>query len=217
MRAHLLQLDLVWEDHNANYRLAERALDTASPDPGDLVVLPELFDTGFSFRTEKNADTQDRTLRFLLGLADDLGVTIQGSRTLRPCDCDKAFNAATVVAPSRCAMALRLSCCFARSSLSALVSSACLRSISSIFAARCCTAPSTAREWVAAAAAAGDVLPLRCQCAVQWSRAAFATGRSVHETACWDNAQAYDGSIPGWAQYLRDAGRSVEADGEEEE
>ncbi|MFI4892050.1 MAG: nitrilase-related carbon-nitrogen hydrolase, partial [Phycisphaerales bacterium JB058] len=99
MRAHLLQLDLVWEDHNANYRLVERALDSASPDPGDLVVLPELFDTGFSFRTEKNADTQDRTLRFLLSLADDLGVTIQGSRTLRPCDCDKAFNAATVVAP----------------------------------------------------------------------------------------------------------------------
>ena len=45
------------------------------------------------------------------------------------------------------------------------------------------------------------------------ARAAFATGRSVHETACWDNAQAYDGSIPGWAQYLRDAGRSVEAIG----
>ncbi|MCA9273123.1 MAG: hypothetical protein KDA31_08765 [Phycisphaerales bacterium] len=99
MRAHLLQLDLVWEDHEANYRLVEVALDNASPDPGDLIVLPELFDTGFSFRTEQNADTEDRTLRFLLGLADDLGVTIQGSRTIRPCDCDKAFNAATVVAP----------------------------------------------------------------------------------------------------------------------
>ena len=99
MRAHLLQLDLAWEDHEANYRLVEDTLDKADPDQGDLVVLPELFDTGFSFRTEKNADTEDRTLQFLLGLADDLGVTIQGSRTIRPCDCDKAFNAATVVAP----------------------------------------------------------------------------------------------------------------------
>lgn len=45
------------------------------------------------------------------------------------------------------------------------------------------------------------------------ARASFATGRHVHETECWDNAQAYDGSIPGWAQYLRDAGRSVEAIG----
>ena len=41
------------------------------------------------------------------------------------------------------------------------------------------------------------------------ARAAFATGRPVYQTACWDNAQAYDGSIPGWAKYLRDAGRSV--------
>jgi len=100
MRAHLLQLDLVWEDHEANFRLVERALDQADPDPGDFVLLPELFDTGFSFRTEKNADSEDRTLRFLLALADDLGVTIQGSRTIRPCDCDKAFNCATVAAPN---------------------------------------------------------------------------------------------------------------------
>ena len=99
MRAHLLQLDLAWEDHEANYRLVEDALDNAKPDPGDFVLLPELFDTGFSFRTETNADKEGRTLEFLLTLADDLGVTIQGGRTLRPCDCDKAFNAATVVAP----------------------------------------------------------------------------------------------------------------------
>ncbi|MGB0552080.1 MAG: sulfatase-like hydrolase/transferase [Alphaproteobacteria bacterium] len=45
------------------------------------------------------------------------------------------------------------------------------------------------------------------------ARASFATGRHVHETACWDNAQAYDVSIPGWAQYFQDAGRSVEAIG----
>ena len=45
------------------------------------------------------------------------------------------------------------------------------------------------------------------------ARAGFATGRHVHETKCWDNAQAYDGSIPGWAQYLQQAGRPVEAIG----
>ena len=45
------------------------------------------------------------------------------------------------------------------------------------------------------------------------ARASFATGRHVHETACWDNAQAYDGTIPGWAQYLRAAGHPVEAIG----
>ena len=45
------------------------------------------------------------------------------------------------------------------------------------------------------------------------ARGSFATGRPVHETRYWDNAQAYDGSLPGWAQYLQQAGRPVEAIG----
>lgn len=101
MRAHLLQLDLAWEDRQANFRLVEQALDEAKPDEGDLVVLPELFDSAFSLNASQNADRNDETLRFLLDLADDLGVTIQGSRTVLPCDCDKAFNNATVVAPGQ--------------------------------------------------------------------------------------------------------------------
>jgi len=39
------------------------------------------------------------------------------------------------------------------------------------------------------------------------ARAAFATGRDVHETGYWDNAIAYDGRVPSWAHALRDAGR----------
>lgn len=105
MRAHLLQLDLVWETPESNYRLVEDALDRARSDPGDLVLLPELFDTGFSFRTDKNTDAEGKTLAFLLRLADDLGITIQGSRTLRPCDCDKAFNGATIAAPGETLLA----------------------------------------------------------------------------------------------------------------
>ena len=41
------------------------------------------------------------------------------------------------------------------------------------------------------------------------ARAAFATGRYVHDNGCWDNAIAYDGSIPSWAHVLRDAGHHV--------
>jgi choline-sulfatase len=41
------------------------------------------------------------------------------------------------------------------------------------------------------------------------ARAAFATGRYVHENRCWDNAIAYDGQIPSWAHILRDAGHQV--------
>lgn len=41
------------------------------------------------------------------------------------------------------------------------------------------------------------------------ARAAFATGRHVHQNRCWDNAIAYDGRMPSWAHVLRDAGHRV--------
>ncbi|MEM1329800.1 MAG: nitrilase-related carbon-nitrogen hydrolase [Planctomycetota bacterium] len=101
MRAHLLQLDLIWEDRAANHELVERTLDTVELDRGDLVVLPELFDSGFSLNTDSTADREGTTLRFLVDLADDLGVVIQGSRTVRDCHCNKATNRATIVGPGQ--------------------------------------------------------------------------------------------------------------------
>ncbi len=41
------------------------------------------------------------------------------------------------------------------------------------------------------------------------SRAALATGRYVHQIRFWDNAIAYDGSVPSWHHRLRDAGHEV--------
>ena len=44
------------------------------------------------------------------------------------------------------------------------------------------------------------------------SRASFQTGRYVHEIRFWDNAIAYDGSVPSWAHRLKAAGHRVEFD-----
>jgi choline-sulfatase len=41
------------------------------------------------------------------------------------------------------------------------------------------------------------------------ARAGFATGRYVHEIGFWDNADAYDGSVPSWHHVLRDAGHEA--------
>ncbi len=41
------------------------------------------------------------------------------------------------------------------------------------------------------------------------ARAGFATGRYVHEVGFWDNADAYDGSVPSWHHVLRDAGHEA--------
>lgn len=101
MRAHLIQMDIVWEDRAANHALVERMLDGADVRAGDLVVLPELFDVGFTLNLDTAPDKGGDTLRFLLRLADDLGVTIHGSRAVRSCDCDKARNMVTVAAGER--------------------------------------------------------------------------------------------------------------------
>lgn len=97
----MFQLDLAWEDREANFRLVERAADSTDIAEGDLIVLPELFDSGFSLNVASTSDKDGRTLRFLLDLADDLGVTIQGSRTVQSCSaCANATNRATIVAPN---------------------------------------------------------------------------------------------------------------------
>jgi choline-sulfatase len=41
------------------------------------------------------------------------------------------------------------------------------------------------------------------------ARAALATGRYVHQVRFWDNAIAYDGSVPSWHHRLRDARHEV--------
>jgi choline-sulfatase len=45
------------------------------------------------------------------------------------------------------------------------------------------------------------------------ARACLATGRYVHQNKCWDNAIAYDGSMPSWGHYLQDANICVNSIG----
>lgn len=44
-------------------------------------------------------------------------------------------------------------------------------------------------------------------------RAAFASGRFVHETRLWDNAMPYTGALKGWGHRLQAAGIPVESIG----
>lgn len=100
MRAHLIQMDIAWEEKTINYRKAESLISRASPEPGDLVLLPEMFDTGFSFNTEKTADHDGATLRFISELARDHEVYVHGARTVHARGESHARNHATIVDPS---------------------------------------------------------------------------------------------------------------------
>lgn len=99
MRAHLVQLDIVWEDREANWRGVDALLAGTDIAEGDLVVLAEMFDSGFSLNIEQTADGDGRTLEYLRSLAKRLGVYVQGGRTVLEAGEDKATNRAPVIGP----------------------------------------------------------------------------------------------------------------------
>ncbi|MBL8757732.1 MAG: carbon-nitrogen family hydrolase [Phycisphaerae bacterium] len=98
MHAHLLQTDIAWEDRPANHRRVAAMLDALRPARGDLVVLPEMFDTGFSFRLDVTADRDGSTLAFLREAGARHAVTLQGARTVIGPD-GKGRNRASVIGP----------------------------------------------------------------------------------------------------------------------
>ncbi|MCA6483952.1 MAG: nitrilase family protein, partial [Chitinophagaceae bacterium] len=53
----LIQADLHWEDKEKNLLQLEQMLNNKSPQ--ELVILPEMFNTGFSMRPEVLAETME--------------------------------------------------------------------------------------------------------------------------------------------------------------
>lgn len=104
MKAHLVQLDIQWENTAANREKVAQMLDRAAPTAGDLVLLPEMFDTGFSMNIASTADKDASTLQFLLELAEDYQVIIQGGRTLASCHRCLAANIMSIVGPRNALM-----------------------------------------------------------------------------------------------------------------
>ncbi len=96
MRAHLVQLDIQWEEPGANFDRVKRLLTGVRP--SDLVVLPEMFDSGFSLNTETTAD-KGATLAFLSDLARGLRAYVQGGRTVLPAGATHAHNRAPIFGP----------------------------------------------------------------------------------------------------------------------
>lgn len=99
MRAHLVQLDMSWEDKPANRRAARDLVARAGVSPGDLILLPEMFDTGFSFNIAATADGAGETLGFMKALAREHRATVQGGRTTPPTDRCSPGNVMTIVGP----------------------------------------------------------------------------------------------------------------------
>jgi predicted amidohydrolase len=84
MNAICIQLDIVWSDPQANRQALAGLLTSADIEPGDMLVLPEMFSTGFSMDPTALAEPPDGpTATFLSRTADQLGVYLLGGLAAR--------------------------------------------------------------------------------------------------------------------------------------
>ena len=78
-----IQTSLVWEDKEANLRLIEKKI-LALSDPAELVILPEMFTTGFSMKPEFFAETMDgHTVSWMKAIAAQKRIILTGSLIIR--------------------------------------------------------------------------------------------------------------------------------------
>lgn len=96
MKAIALQFDIAWENKPANFAKVRSFLEQASPEPGSLVALPEMFATGFSMNATAIAEERGgETEQFLAALAKEFRITVIGGAAIRGRD-GKTRNKALV-------------------------------------------------------------------------------------------------------------------------
>ncbi len=75
----LIQSDLLWEDKQANLQAFEQKILGIKP-PTELIVLPEMFSTGFSMEPEKLAeDMEGTTVKWMKRISAEKKVVLTGS------------------------------------------------------------------------------------------------------------------------------------------
>ncbi|MDX9785950.1 MAG: amidohydrolase [Desulfobacterales bacterium] len=90
LKVTLVQTALFWEDASLNLAMFDETLETISRET-DLIVLPEMFSTGFSMAAAKHAEGMDgRAVRWLRETSRKKSVDIVGSLMIR--DKNRFFN-----------------------------------------------------------------------------------------------------------------------------
>lgn len=91
MQVGLVQLDIAWEQREANHAKMRELLKRSPPQPGALLVLPEMFATGFSMNVAVVADEDRSTQKFLQQIAREhqsfivAGIVQRGTKLGRNC------------------------------------------------------------------------------------------------------------------------------------
>lgn len=75
----LIQFNIEWQNPSANRKIIERKIDAVTNKP-DLIVLPEMFTTGFTMEVKTNSEPPEgKTLNWMKSLALSQGAVITGS------------------------------------------------------------------------------------------------------------------------------------------
>ncbi|MFM6925308.1 MAG: amidohydrolase [Ferruginibacter sp.] len=74
-----IQSNLIWEEKTANLRMLEQKI-TGIEEKTEIVVLPEMFNTGFSMRPETFAETMEgETIEWMKRVSRENGIVLTGS------------------------------------------------------------------------------------------------------------------------------------------
>ena len=99
MKIYCVQHDIAWENRRANFRKVEALLSGAKPEAGSLVLLPEMFASGFSMNVAAIREGREReTERFLSATARKFGIHLLGGVVTTKTN-GKGSNQSVVFAP----------------------------------------------------------------------------------------------------------------------
>ncbi len=100
MKIAAVQHDIVWEKPEENFALLSPLIKEAAHGGARLVVLSELFSTGFSMNTDRICEPLDGpSTSFLIEHAMDLGVWVCGSAPILSSQSDLPHNCLVLVNP----------------------------------------------------------------------------------------------------------------------
>lgn len=96
---HAVQLDSVWENKAANFAKVRGLIEASQPKAGSLLVLPEMFATGFSCDLSQTMEAEaGETEQFLAEMAKQYGCVVLGGLVTRGPQ-GRGWNQSLVVAP----------------------------------------------------------------------------------------------------------------------
>ncbi len=85
-----IQSNLIWEDKEANLQLLQKKIDSIE-EKTEIVVLPEMFSTGFSMRAKELAETMEGdTVEWMRTVSNKNGIILTGSVIIK--EEDKYLN-----------------------------------------------------------------------------------------------------------------------------